>query len=328
MLKIFVSGADGFVGSNLLRELLSRNYSIVAFVQSGIDPHTIKNLDIDISYGDLLLPETIDLAMKDCDIVIHTAAITSIWPYRSDIQKNVNIKGTKNIIEAAKKHKIKRFIHIGTANSFGFGSKENPGDENQPYMAGKYKMDYMDTKYEAHKLVLDEVKNNSFPAIIVNPAFMFGPFPSKFGSATMIESIYKQKVPGYTKGGRNYIAVKDVCVAIANAVVQGVIGECYLLANKNLNYKEAFTLIAEVAGVKPPGIYLPAPIVLLYSRLLTFLAKIGKYQPSVNYQMARMSLEGHYYTSKKAVSDLNLPQTSVKKAIEEAFVWMKDNQVL
>lgn len=322
-MKILVTGAAGFVGSNLLRELLNRNHEITAFCLYSEDIKNIKELNVKIKYGDLLDKETIAKAIHGCEALIHVAAITSIWPYRSEIQKKVNIEGTRNVMQAAIDNNIYRVVHVGTANSFGFGPKNSPGDETKPYTAGKYQMDYMDTKYEAHKLVLKMIEEQNLPAVIVNPTFMFGPYTSELGCAKMIESVYYQKLPGYTKGGRNYVSVKDVCVAIANALTKGKIGESYILGNENLSYNELFSLIAKITGKKAPKLYLPEKIVLFYGLLLTIFARVFKTTPEVNYRMAQMSCDDHYYSAKKAVKELDLPQTPVEEAIKETFEWMK-----
>ncbi len=324
-MTIFISGADGFVGSNLIRELLGRQHDIVAFVKEGDDPKTIKDLPITIRYGNLLEPESISTAMEGCEVAIHTAASTAIWPYRSEIQHKINVGGTKNMVAAAKKHHIKRFIHIGTANTFGFGPKENPGKETLPYASGKYGMDYMDTKLEAQNYLLDEAKNNDFPVVILNPTFMLGPYPARIGSAKMVLSILQGKVSGFTKGGRNYIAVKDVCVAIANAITQGRTGECYILGNQNMNYKEIFSLIAEVVGVKAPKFAVPDFVVKTVGYLSTVAANTFHFEPMVSYAMAQMAVDEHYFTAAKAVEELGLPQTPMNVAIKESADWLKEN---
>lgn len=324
-MKIIITGADGFVGSNLIRELLTRNHEIVAFVKDGQDAKTIKDLNIDIKYGDILEPDTLAKAIKGCDALIHTAALTSMWPYRSEIQKKVNIEGTRNVMEAVLGFGLKRVIHIGTASSFGFGSKNNPGDETKKYLSDKYKMDYMDTKFTAQELVSKMVREDNLPAIIVNPTFMFGSYASTMGSAKMIELVYNGKIPGFTNGGRNYIAVKDVCFAIANALEMGEIGEKYILGNENLSYKEIFTTIAKVTDAKAPKLFIPNLGVKLYGKILTILGKTFRFEPSVSYPMAVISCEEQYYQSNKAIKELGLPQTPIKTALTEAFNWLQEN---
>jgi dihydroflavonol-4-reductase len=327
-MKVFITGSNGFLGSNLIRELLKRNYEIIAFVKYGESTKNIDGLDIKLRFGDILDINSLIKSMLGCEIVIHTAASTSLWPYRSEFQKQINIEGTKNVVAAAKNINIKKFIHIGTANSFGFGTKENPGDETKPYTAGKYKLDYMDTKYKAQQYILNEVRENNFPAVIINPTFMFGPFGNIEGSAQMVERIYNKKFPGYTKGGRNYVSVKDVVIAIANAIEKGKIGECYIAGNENLNYKEITELIAKVVGVKAPSIYFPSYLVKIYTIIITITAIIFRFKPSINYRMGLMSLDEHYYSSTKAVKELNMPQSALKEAIIETFEWLKNEKII
>jgi len=327
-MTVFISGADGFVGSNLIRELLKRDYQIVAFVKEGEDPATIKDLPITIKYGNLLDVASIEAAMAGCDVVVHTAASTAIWPYRSAMQHQINVGGTMNIVAAAKRHQVLRFIHIGTANTFGFGSKEDPGVETRPYASGKYGMDYMDTKLEAQNYLLNEVKENNFPALVLNPTFMLGPYPARIGSAKMVLSVYKGKVNGYTRGGRNYIAVKDVCVAIANAITQGRIGECYVLGHRNMNYQEIFTLIAETVGVKPPRIAVPDFVVKTVGYLSTMAVPIFGSEPMVSYAMAQMAVDEHYFSAAKAIAELDLPQTPMHLAIKESADWLIEHKYM
>ncbi|HHS95756.1 MAG TPA: NAD-dependent epimerase/dehydratase family protein, partial [Phaeodactylibacter sp.] len=251
-MRVLVTGADGMLGSNLVRELLDQNHKVTAFLLPGSKAPTLQGLDIDIHYGNILDLPSLNRAASQCDAIIHTAAITNIWPNRSDIVKKVNIEGTRNVIAAALAAKVQRMVYVGTANSFGFGSKKQPGNETKPYRADTYGLDYMDSKYQAQKLVLQAVKQKALPAVIINPTFMWGPFDAKPGAASMILAIYHGKVPAATTGGRNYVYVKDVTAAIVEALHSGKIGHCYIAGNENLSYEEAFAKIAKVIGVNPP----------------------------------------------------------------------------
>jgi dihydroflavonol-4-reductase len=324
-MKILVTGADGMLGSNLVRELLERKYAVRAFLMPGSKAPTLQGLAIEITYGDLLQEQQLFAAASGCDVIIHTAANTNIWPNRSDIVRKVNIEGTRNVINAALSAKVTRMIYVGTANSFGFGSKENPGDEQQPYCSDKYGLDYMDSKYEAQQLVLDAVKTRGLPALIINPTFMWGPFDSKPGAGAMILAIYQGKVPAFAPGGRNYIYVKDVAVAIANAVEKGTKGHCYIAGNENLNYKEVFAKIAKVVGVKAPAVRIPAFVTKAYGWVGTAVANIVGTAPTVSYAMAQISCDEHYFSGQKAVQELGMPQTDIEVGIRECFEWLKAN---
>jgi len=325
MQKILVTGADGLLGSNLVRELLKRSYSVYAFVQPGRQQKTLAGLDIEKVCGDLLNEEEILNAMNGCDAVIHAAASTSLWPSRSSMVNRVNIDGTVNVIKAAQHHKIKRIVFVNTANSFGFGTKQHPGVEDNPNKSEKYRLDYMDSKYKAQQLVLKAVREEGFPAVIVNPTFMLGPYDSMPSSGAMVLAIYNQKIPGYPVGGKNYICVKDAAVAIANAITMGRIGECYILGNQNLSYKEAFTRIAQTIGVHSPRFLMPAIISKIYGWIASILSKISGKAPVVSYNMARIACDEHYFSPAKAIAELGLPQTPLEVGIKECFEWLKEN---
>jgi dihydroflavonol-4-reductase len=327
-MKILVTGADGLLGSNLVRELLHRGHEVRAFVQPARQQKTLEGLALEKFQGDLLNQNEVIHAAVSCDAIIHCAASTSVWPTRSAIVNKVNIEGTKNIIEAVKQNKIQRLIYIGTANSFGFGSKENPGVEGNSYKSAMYGLDYMDSKYKAQQLILSEVKENGLPAVIVNPTFMFGPYDSNPSSGAMVVALYKGKVPGYTAGGRNYVCVKDAAVAIANALTKGRVGECYILGNQNLSYKEAFRKIASVVGVKPPAIPIPTVFAKLYGRVGSFIGKMTGKAPAISYPLSRIACDEHYFSAAKAVKELELPQTPVEIGIKECFEWLKENGYL
>jgi len=327
-MKILVTGADGLLGSNLVRELLKRGYSIRAFVQPGRQQKTIEGLSIEKFSGNLLNRDEVEKATEGCNAIIHCAASTSVWPTRAEIITTVNIEGTRNIIEAVKKNKLERLIYVGTANSFGFGSKEKPGVEGNPYRSEIYGLDYMDSKYKAQRLILTEVNENALPAVIVNPTFMFGPYDSTPSSGAMIVALHKGKVPGYTSGGRNYVCAKDAAIAIANALTKGRLGECYILGNQNLSYREAFEKIATTIGVKPPSLQIPSVFAKLYGSIGSLTGVLSGKAPAVSYPLARIACDEHYYTASKAVKELELPQTPVEVGIKESFEWLRENGYL
>ena len=327
-MKILVTGADGLLGSNLVRELLGRNYEVTALVQELKVYPTLANLPIKMVIGDLLDPISIHKALNNMEIVIHCAANTSMFPPRQEIVNRVNLNGVETIISACKQNQVKRLIYVGTANSFGSGTQTNLGDETRAYNAEKYGLDYMDSKYKAQKLILEEVANGSLDAVIVNPTFMIGPYDSRPSSGEMLLSIYFKKVPGYTLGGKNFVAVKDVATAIANAITMGKKGECYILGNENLSYKEAFEKITTVLNVPSLKFKINTGLVRVYGNMNSFLGKILPYHPKVSRELAILASEEHYYSSDKARKELNMPQTPIEIAIADCFSWFKENNYL
>jgi len=313
------------LGTNTVIELLKRGHQVRAFLLPDSPAKSLEKLSVETVYGNILDPESITKAVQGCDAIIHAAANTNIWPNRSQIVRKVNIEGTQNVIHAAKLHGVEKLIYIGTANSFGFGTKENPGKEEHPYQSQKYGLDYMDSKYEAQQLILDAAKKDNLPALTINPTFMLGPYDSKPGAGAMVLAIYNTKVPGFAVGGRNYVCVKDVSVAIANALTMGRAGECYITGNENMDYREAFTKIAKVVGVKPPKITIPPVLSKAYGFMGTQYGKLFDKTPTVSLAMAQISCDDHYFSSEKAVTELGMPQTNIEEGIKECFDWLKKN---
>lgn len=328
MKKILVTGADGLLGSNLVRLLLERNYEIRVLVQPGKDPVTLGNLPLEKMEGDVLNPESLDRAAEGQDAVIHVAANTNVWPSRGDIYFKVNVEGTLNMVRAAQKHDIQRFIHVGSASSFGIGSKEKPGTEEDPCISAKYGMDYIDTKAQGQEVLLDIVRKENFPAIVANPTFMIGPYDSKPSSGAMIIAAARGQVPGFTGGGRNWVHVRDVATGIANALTKGRIGECYIMGHENLSYKEAITLICKEVGSNPPRFVIPDFFIKTAGAVGSLSGRLLGITPKLTLPMAMVSCDEHYFSAAKAIRELDLPQTPLREAVRDAYTWFKQNDYL
>ena len=327
-MNVLVTGPYGLLGSNLVRELISRNYKVFAFVEKNKRSETISELDLEIVRGDILVENDIMLAAKNMDIIIHCAAMTNMYPPRIEMVNRVNIDGTKNVVSAALKNNIKRLIYVGTANSFKSGDIDNPGNELNDYGATHYGLDYMDSKYKAQLLVLDKVKNDGLDAVVVNPTFMIGPYDSRPSSGEMIRGVHNKKIPGYPPGGKNYVSVKDVSIAIVNAITKGESGNCYILGNENLTFKDAFEKIARCTNSTPPKLKLTKSLIRLYGKVSSILANIFNLNPKITYELAIISSEFHYYSSEKAIKFLDLPQTPLEDAINQCYDWFIENNYL
>lgn len=327
-MKIFVSGADGILGNNLVRILIGRGHEVKAFIETGKRARYLEGLNIERSDGSILNYEELRNAMKGYEIVIHAAAKTDTIPPRHESYWKVNVEGTRNIIAAIKELGVRRLIHVGTANSFGHGDENEPGNETRPYTAEKYGLDYMCTKKTAQDEVLRAVREDGLDAVVVNPTFMIGPYDSKPSSGKMILAVYKGKIPGYPTGGRNFVYVGDVAKAIVAAIEKGKKGECYILGHENLSYKMAFEKMAAALGVKAPSLKMPTTLTLAYGRMLSAAEAIFRFTPPVNYPMAMISTEKHFYSSEKAIKELGMTQTPVGDALAEAVAWFRENKYI
>jgi len=324
MKKVLVTGASGFLGINLCMELLSRGYFVNAVVSKPESAKFLKDIEgINIAVSNILDAEKLKELSIGMDVVINCAANTALYPKRSENIRKVNITGVDNLINACLENKVGRFIQVGTANSFGSGTLDNLGAERNAYEGAKYELDYIDSKFKAQNNILKAVKDDGLDAVVVNPTFMIGPNDVKPSSGAMVLGIRNRKVPAYTSGGKNFVYVKDVAVGIANAIELGRKGECYILGSHNLKYQEFFEITAELANVKPPKIKLPNALALGFGRLNSGIAKLFNRHTAMSYEAMKLSTEIHYYSSDKAIKEINFPQTDIKIAVEEGLDWFK-----
>lgn len=322
--KIFLTGATGMQGSNLIRLLTDKGYFVKALAEPGADTSTIDNIkNTSVCFGNILSSQFLTEETRGIDYVIHAAASTSVVPARDKKVIEVNLYGTKNIISACHKNNVKKLIYVGSANSFGYGTFELPGNETSPFNSGKFGLDYIDSKYEAYKLVLKAANDSIVSACVVCPTFMFGKYDSGKGSGSMIIAVAKNKLPGYTNGGRNFVYVNDVAQAIANCIVLGKNGEAYVLGHQNLKYKDAFGIIGAVIGTTPPKIYIPSWASLSYGLLNEYFCFLLKKKPTVTFAISKIGNEGFYYDCTKAVVELKMPQSPIDVAIRECYEWLK-----
>jgi dihydroflavonol-4-reductase len=323
--KVLVTGANGLLGANIVRELVHRGYDVRILARETSDLSGIEGVDFDRENGDILDQESVNKAVEGCDFVIHSAANTSQWPTTYSHYEPVNVHGTLHVIEAVKRHRVKRFVFVSSANAFGNGTKEKPGTELSEFNGFRIGSGYMISKFVAQQFVLSEVEKSDIPAIVVNPTFMIGPYDSKPSSGRIILMGMGKKVQVSPPGGKNFIHVRDAAIGTCNALTMGRIGECYLLANENLTYKDFFGILNTVTGEKPVSLGLPGLLLKSIGMGGTIVEKLLQRPAPLSLVNARLLCLENYYSGKKAVEALELPQTPIETAIREAIGWFKAN---
>ncbi|TGE25246.1 NAD-dependent epimerase/dehydratase family protein [Hymenobacter aquaticus] len=319
---VLVTGAGGFLGRHLVQELLRRGYRVRALVRPG-SPVPPDARPVEWRTGDLTHPATLAGLADGCTAVIHAAALAQVNPARNPAVWAANLGGTEAVLALARQAGVGRFVYVGTANVFGFGSRLHPGDETRPYAGQRYGLDYMDSKQAATQRVRQAAAQEQLPAVLVHPTFMLGPGDAKPTSNALLLELYRGKLPGYPPGGKNYVHVRDVAVATVNALTMGRVGESYILGNENLSYREAFSLMSRLMGVRPPAYALPAWLCQAYGTICDMQARLTGRPAQLNTAMTAVANDGHYFTPQKARVELALPQTSVERAVADAFHWFK-----
>lgn len=323
--KVFVTGADGMLGAAICRELIRQDYAVRGLMMPYRNLNVLDGLDMEIVRGDLLEKSSVKQLISGCEYIIHCAALTTVWPRRHEAVRRVNYMATKELAEIAEELQIKRMIYIGSASSFGYGSRDAPGNENTAFKGKKFAMDYIDSKLKAQNMLLRKHRDDGFPVVIVNPTFMIGPFDSGPSSGKMITTFLSGKLPGYASGGRNFVYSLDVAAAAVNTIERGRLGQCYIAGNENLDYGMFYRKVSEVSGRKFSMIKVPSLVILLIGLFSSLVARIAGNPPKVSYTMARIATNGQYYACAKAVEELKIPQTPIEVAISDCCEWFKSN---
>jgi dihydroflavonol-4-reductase len=323
MMKVLVTGANGLLGSNAVRELIHHGYEVKVLVRPASDLTGINGLDLEKVTGDILDAESLDRAVRGCRFIIHAAANTSQWPVAYSHYEPVNVTGTQNVVNVVRRHGIERMVYVSTANTFGNGTKEKPGTELSEFSGFRSGSGYIISKFVAQQWVLSEVERTGLPVVIVNPTFMIGPYDSKPSSGKIILMGMGKRFQLCPPGGKNFIHARDAAIATCNALTMGRTGECYLLANENLSYREFFTLLNRATGENPSQISIPSFILKTAGLFGAGSEKITGKPSSLNRVNARLLCLENYYSGKKAVEALHLPHTPIETAIREAIGWFR-----
>jgi len=320
-LKVLVTGANGFLAGNIIIELLSRNYFVRGMLRKTAEME-FEHTRFESFTGDISRKEEVSEAVRDCGVVIHSAAITdqSLTEYHA--YEKINAGGTFNVLQACHVHKVKKLIYVSTANTFGYGSKEFPGSEDKTMRYPFTSSFYAASKAAAQDMLLNEHGKSETQITVVNPTFMIGGNDNKVSSNRIILRAIAKNILIIPPGGKNFIHVGDVAAGVCNAIEQGKDGECYILANENLSFREFYAKLSGITGQRPFTITVPQFILLLTGVAGDMLRYAGIRTSVSSVNMKIISL-GNYYTGKKAVREINLPQTPVESAIEDALSWFR-----
>lgn len=323
MKKIGVTGANGHVGANLVRRLLKDNYEIRVLQYN--DHEAFDGLQVEVVKGNLLDPKSLDLFCQNLDVVIHLAAKISIGHNSYDSIAQVNIDGTKNIVHAAKKAKVKRFIHFSTIDAFIHTPLDQPLDESSP-LAFNSEISYEKTKSIAEDWVRNQQADN-FDVIIFCPTAIVGPFdfkPSLMGD--LLIRLYTNKLPGLVPGGYDFVDVRDICDAACNAIYQGRGGEKYIVSGTWKSVADFAKLVGSVADKKVTSTVFPLWAARLGLPFIQIYSKLTNQQPLYTSESLSILQEGNKNISnEKARKELGYSPRPLAETLKDTIDWLKEN---
>ena len=327
MRNVLVTGGTGFIGSNLASALLHHGCNVRILRRPGSDLRALGNLDVEHVLGDVRDKESVRSAMKGCDTVFHTAAVISYWKKERPLMFEVNINGTRNVVELCLELGIEKFVHTSSIAAVGFPENGTTADETNTFNWERYDVGYRISKYEAEKEVLRGVERG-LNAVIVNPSVVLGERDIHFHGGQLIRDIYRRNIFYYVAGGMNVVYVGDVVRGQILAAERGRSGERYILSGENLTHKAIISTIAEVVGGFKPLFQMPQACVGLVATLSEGIANSLGRRPWVTRELLAGSQLNYYFSCRKAETELGYAFSPFREAVEKTFAWYRNSGLL
>ncbi len=329
-LKYLVTGASGFVGSAVLRQLLQRESDVRVLVRENSDLGNIDGLPVDVIHGDLNDRDSLRKAVRGIEGVFHVAADYRIWVPDAEAMIRTNRDGSRDLMLACLDAGVRRIVYTSSVATLGISSDPRGANESAPSrledMIGPYKQ----SKFLAEKEVNRLYQESDLPVVIVNPSTPVGPRDIKpTPTGRMIVEAAKGKMPAYVDTGLNIVHVDDVAAGHLLAFDKGRVGERYILGGKNLSLKEILDSVARIVDRPPPKFKLPHNLVLAIAHAAELAAKLrGNAEPFVTVDGVRMSKKKMFFDSARAREELGYSPRPAEDSIEDAIAWFKANGYL
>ena len=324
-MKIAVTGANGHVGANLCRSLLAEGHQVKALIHQS--NHSLEGLDLEFVNGGLHDLGALRNLCKDTEIVFHLAAMISI-----DGQKNklleVNVEGTKNLINVIQENGVRRLIHFSSIHALSHFPLDQPMDEKRPLVLNGPTW-YEITKSKAEKMVLDAT-STGLDAVIINPTAIIGPHdfkPSLVG--TVLIRLYKNSLPALVPGGYDWVDVRDIVQGAIAAIDRGRKGERYILSGNWVSVKDMALLVEKVTGKRVNKFMIPTFVAKIGVPFIKAYAKITRQEPLYTFESLRTLLEVNtMISSEKAHLELGYSPRNFKITIRDTMDWFRANGYL
>jgi len=326
-MKALVTGSTGFIGAAVARCLLERGWDVRVLVRRDSDLGNLQGLKVEQAYGDLRDAASLRQALTGCRQLYHVAAHYALWAPDPQIFYDINVTGTRNLMEVARDVGVERIVYTSTIGAIGLPPGGGPGTEETPRSLAQMSGHYKRSKYLAEQEVA-KMARAGLPVVIVNPSAPVGARDIKpTPTGQVIVDFMKGRMPAYIETGMNLIDVDDVAVGHLNAMEKGRIGERYILGNRNLMLREVFALLSQLTGVPAPTIKLPRLAILPLAYANQWLADyVTRRPPRIPLEGVKMAKYVMHYDCSKAIRELALPQTPVEVALEKAVRWFRDHQ--
>jgi dihydroflavonol-4-reductase len=323
-MTILVTGAAGFLGSHVARQLVARGDAVRVLLRPSSSNRAISDLSLEYVTGDLRDVPSLDRALKGIERVFHVAADYRLWARKSQEIYDSNVGGTKNLLEAAKRARVQQFVYTSTVATIAVDRPEHPTeatDAKLEEMVGHYKR----SKWLAEREVLDAAKQG-FPALVAMPTTPVGPWDWKpTPTGKIILDFLNGKMPGYVETGLNFVGVEECAAGHLLVSEKGKIGERYLLGAENLTLKQVLDVLANITGLPAPKLKIPHGLALGVAYAETVFSRLIGREPNIPIEGVKIARHLMFVNCKRAQRELGFKPGPVSAAFERAVHWYEAN---
>jgi dihydroflavonol-4-reductase len=319
-----VTGAAGFLGSHVARQLVARGDSVRVLMRPSSTNRAIADLSLEYVTGDLRDPASLDRAMKDVKRVFHVAADYRLWARRKQDIYDSNVGGTKNLLDAAKRAGVEQLIYTSTVAAIAVDRPQHPNeftDAKLEEMVGHYKR----SKWLAEKEALSAAKNG-LPVIVAMPTTPVGPWDWKpTPTGKIILDFLNGKMPGYVETGLNFVGVEDCAAGHLLIAEKGRVGERYLLGGQNLTLKHMLDVLSKITGLPAPRLKIPHGLALGVAYASTVFSRLLGREPGIPVEGVKIACHMMFVDCSRAQRELGFKAGPVAAALERAVRWYEAN---
>src|SRR5713101_6355725 len=315
----FVTGATGFVGSHVARALAEQGADLRLLVRADSNRKNIEDLKADLVTGDLRDPASLEKGIAGCDVIFHVAADYRLWVREPDEMYRANVEGTRAILEAARKSRVRRVVYTSSVATMGFTQNGTPADENSPVSLDNMIGPYKRSKFMAEQVTV-EAARSGLDVVIVNPSTPVGERDIKpTPSGRIVVDFLKKKFPAYVDTGLNLVDVRECARGHIAALEKGKNGERYILGGENLTLKQILDKLGAISGLPSPRVKLPYFVAYAAGVVdQTFSGRLLGREPRATVETVRMGKKKMWARSGKAERELGWKKIAVDDALRRA----------
>lgn len=325
MTTAFVTGARGFLGLNLVEQLVLAGWEVTAFDRGVQNQRHVEQFPADHRRGDLTDIASLEAAVpQNVDAVFHVAGNTSIWSRNNAAQTRDNVEGTRNMLLVAQRKGANRFVHTSTWNTFGLEHHEI--SEDTPQTGGQSWVNYTRTKYLG-ELEVRRAVEQGLDAVILNPSHIVGRYDTR-NWARMFRLVRHRRLPGIPAVAGVFAHAEAVAKAHVAAATQGRTGENYILGGTRATFTKVIGIIGELTGAPVPKRTTPGFMLKIAGHLQAFRAALTGKEPDLTPEGVYMLLNQPHVVSQKAANELGFQPVPIRVMLKDAYSWLEREGLL